>query len=285
MRVGSNSRVVPSVAASPVSRVAASARRPAPRVVIAFACVVAAWLALVPVSRGEASPVSSEWVEWIGSGGLAAWTPAWKAGEADAAHEWRVVGDVSLDAADARRLSGKPGEGALLNGDRGRTSHLFSNAMHGDCEIHVEFVVPKGSNSGVYLMGRYEIQVFDSWGVERPEHSDCGGIYQRWDPARGRGREGFEGIPPRSNASRPPGEWQSFDAVFRAPRFDESGRKIADARFEKVVHNGVVVHENVAVTGPTRAAAFEDERPLGPLMLQGDHGPVAYRNVRIRAIE
>ena len=60
---------------------------------------------------------------------------------------------------------------------------------------------------------------------------------------------------------------------------------MANAKFVKVVHNGVVIHENVEVTGPTRAAAFEDEKPTGPLMLQGDHGPVAYRNLWIRPLE
>ena len=67
--------------------------------------------------------------------------------------------------------------------------------------------------------------------------------------------------------------------VFRAPRFDKTGRKIANARFEKVVHNGVLVHSDIEVTGPTRAGVYDDEKPLGPLMLQGDHGPVAYRNL------
>ena len=94
-----------------------------------------------------------------------------------------------------------------------------------------------------------------------------------------RNPKGFEGHSPRVNASRAPGQWQSFDVVFRVPRFDEDGRKIANARFEKVIHNGIIVHEDVEVTGPTRASAFNDEKPLGPLMLQGDHGPVAYRNI------
>jgi len=74
--------------------------------------------------------------------------------------------------------------------------------------------------------------------------------------------------------------------VFRAPRFDARGRKTAHARFVTVVHNGVLVHENAEVTGPTRAARFEseaEEAKAGPLQFQGDHGPVAYRNLRIRA--
>ena len=83
------------------------------------------------------------------------------------------------------------------------------------------------------------------------------------------------------NASKAPGQWQSFDVVFRAPRFDKNGEKIAKARFEKVMHNGMLIHADVELTGPTRASAWNDEKPAGPIMLQGDHGPVAYRNIRI----
>ncbi|HLF95430.1 MAG TPA: family 16 glycoside hydrolase, partial [Planctomycetota bacterium] len=81
------------------------------------------------------------------------------------------------------------------------------------------------------------------------------------------------------------GEWQSFDVVFLAPRFDAAGKKTANARFVKVTHNGQVIHEEVEVTGPTRAGAWEDEKPLGPIMLQGDHGPVAFRNLRVRPLK
>ena len=197
--------------------------------------------------------------------------------------DWQMVGKVVQDPKDEKKLSAEPGQGAIYNGLKGRTRNLFSDAEHGDVAAHIEFMVPKGSNSGVYFQGRYEIQVFDSFGVAKGEYpgTECGGIYQRWDPKRGKGKKGFEGRSPRTNASRPPGQWQSFDVVFQAPRFDDTGRKVANARFVKVVHNGVVIHENVELTGPTRAAAFGDEKPLGSLMLQGDHGPVAYRNIRI----
>ncbi len=198
--------------------------------------------------------------------------------------DWVAAGDVFQGPDDPKKLAWKEGTGCLVNGKKGRTRHLVTEREHGDCRAHVEFMVPKGSNSGVYFQGRYEIQVLDSWGVEKLKHGDCGGIYQRWDPKRGRGKQGFEGRSPRINASRPPGRWQEFDVVFRAPRFDEQGRKIKNARFVKVVHNGKVVHENVAVTGPTRAAMFRDEKPRGPMMLQGDHGPVAYRNIIIEPL-
>lgn len=196
---------------------------------------------------------------------------------------WEVAGGVALDRGDRRKLATTAGEGVIVNGN-GRATNILTKTEYGDVQLHIEFLVPEGSNSGVYLMGRYEIQILDSWGKAEPEYSDCGGIYQRWDPSRGPGREGFEGRPPRVNVSRRPGEWQSFDAIYRAPRFDAGGKRIAKARFVKILHNRVVVHEDVELSGPTRAATYpseEDEKSTGPLMLQGDHGPVAYRNLRI----
>jgi len=197
------------------------------------------------------------------------------------AGQWQIVGDAFTDPANERLLKSKPGTGAIINGPAGGTSHLFSKAEFGDVKAHVEFMVSKGSNSGVYFMGRYEIQVFDSYGTGRGAYPgiECGGIYERWDESRD--PKGYEGRSPRVNASKAPGQWQTFDVVFRAPRFDGIGRKVANARFEKVLHNGIVVHEDVELTGPTRASAYNDEKPAGPLMLQGDHGPVAYRNIRI----
>lgn len=192
--------------------------------------------------------------------------------------QWEIVGDAVLKPGSDTLLTGKPGTDAMLNGPTGRTKHLFTKEQFGDVRAHIEFKVAKDSNSGVYFMGRYEIQVFDSWQKESLYPGiECGGIYQRWDESRT--PKGFEGHSPRVNASRPPGQWQTFDVVFRAPRFDSEGRKVSNARFENVIHNDVLVHEAVELTGPTRAGAFGDEQPFGPLMLQGDHGPVAYRNV------
>jgi predicted dehydrogenase len=225
-----------------------------------------------PAGAGAAG----EWVGLLDAGDLRAFR--------DPTGEWRPAASVTPSAADPRRLATTPGKGVIVNGDEGRTSDLLTRQELGDAEVHVEFLVPRGSNSGVYLMGRYEVQILDSFGVERGDYpgNECGGLYPRWLDEQNVG-----GRSPRANASRPAGEWQSFDIVFRAPRFDARGRKIAHARFVKVMHNGVLVHENAEVTGPTRAARFEreaDEGPAGPLQLQGDHGPVAYRNLRIRPL-
>jgi len=192
---------------------------------------------------------------------------------------WEIVSDTFTNPKNVKLLSSKPGSGIILNGPTGRTRNILSKAEFGDVRAHIEFMIPKGSNSGVYFMGRYEIQVYDSYGVEKGQYPgiECGGIYERWDDNRS--PKGFEGHSPRVNASRAPGKWQTFDVIFRAPRFDKNGRKISNARFEKIVHNGVVVHEDVEISGPTRGGTYNDEKPLGPLMLQGDHGPVAYRNI------
>ena len=169
----------------------------------------------------------------------------------------------------------------MLNSATNRTVNLVSEQEFGDCEVHVEFCVPKNSNSGVYLMGRYEVQIFDSWGIAEPKYGDCGGIYSSCSEPK----PDSKGRAPSVNASKPPGEWQSFDITFRAPRFDSSGRKIENARFVRVVHNGKVIHVNVESERPTCAARWLDEKPLGPIMLQGDHGPVAYRQVIVRRTE
>jgi len=195
---------------------------------------------------------------------------------------WMAVKSVALDPADPEHFAVTPGEGVLLNSATNHTVNLVTEAEFGDVQAHVEFCIPKHSNSGVYLMGRYEIQVYDSYGVEKDKYPgiECGGIYPRWI-----NEKDIEGHSPSVNASKPPGEWQSFDITFRAPRFGADGRKVANAKVVKVVHNGQVIHENIELNGPTRSAMAEDEKPAGPLRLQGDHGPVAYRNLRIKAID
>lgn len=161
--------------------------------------------------------------------------------------------------------------------NNGNAPHLVSKQSYGDQYVHAEFQLPKGSNSGVYVQGRYEIQIFDSYGKADSEltFADAGGVYQRYDEKT---QKGWEGVPAKVNALRPPGVWNTYDILFRAPRF-ANGKKVSDAMFEEVRVNGVVVQTNVRVTGPTRAPMFADEAATGPLMLQGDHGPVTFRNV------
>lgn len=188
---------------------------------------------------------------------------------------WTVVSSVALDATNPKAFQTVPGTGVSLNSADGKGADLVSKESFGDCRMHVEFCVPKGSNSGIYLMGRYELQVLDSFGKDAVSVHDCGAIYERW-----KDNKGYEGTAPSVNASKAPGEWQTFDVTFRAPRFDAAGKKIAPATFVKVVHNGTIVHENITCSGPTRGGA-EEEVASGPVRVQGDHGPVAYRSLKI----
>jgi hypothetical protein len=197
---------------------------------------------------------------------------------------WRIASDVFYDFKGGGKNSITAGTGILVNDLSGKDKdHLFTKMEHGDLELELDFMMDKNSNAGVYFQGRYEIQLFDSWGVKNPKSTDCGAIYERWDESRPEGQKGYEGHPPAQNVSKAPGLWQHYKIFFRAPRFNDKGEKTENARFVKVVQNGVTIHENVEVTGPTRAAPFNDEKPTGPLMIQGDHGPVAIRNITYKA--
>lgn len=170
----------------------------------------------------------------------------------------------------------EPGD-RLLNGDTGKTANLVTDGKFGSFELYLEFMTARGSNSGVYLHGLYEVQIFDSFGYTGPLMvGDCGGIYEREHLGGG--------SPPALNASRPPGEWQSFHIWFEAPRFDAGGRKNTNAKVLRVLLNEEVIQQNVELTGPTVSAMKIPEASINPLMLQGDHGPVAFRNIQIRGI-
>jgi hypothetical protein len=196
---------------------------------------------------------------------------------------WQIVKAVNMDYQKEQSAEVEAGTGVLFNSvnDTG-AAHIFSTWEHADLEIEFEAMLPKGSNSGVYFMSRYEIQLFDSWLIDNPQHSDLGGIYQRWKDDAPEGQQGYEGHAPKINAAKAPGLWQKFYVQFTAPRFDAQGNKIANARFDKVVLNGYLIHEDVELLGPTRAASFMDEVEAAPLMVQGDHGKVALRNIHYK---
>ncbi len=203
-------------------------------------------------------------------------------GQDDKPHQWIATRGVIWERfLGPTRLQAVPGPGdRMLNSLTGRTVNLVTGEKFGDLELYLEFMLSKGSNSGVYLHGLYEIQIFDSYGsVEPMKTSDCGAVYHRWIDNQGVG-----GSPPSRNASRRPGEWQSFYIWFQAPRFDASGKKIHHARFVRVLHNGLSVQNDVELEGPTRAHMNLAEAPTNPLMLQGDHGPVAFRNIYLRPL-
>lgn len=196
---------------------------------------------------------------------------------------WGIVGSVFADRSKDNVMTAADGSGVLFNDySKDQKDHLFTNFEHADIEVELDVMMPKGSNSGIYFQSRYEVQLFDSWGKSEIDNTDMGGVYQRWDDSQEEGNEGFEGSAPLTNASKSPGLWQHFKIIFHAPKFDTEGKKIKNASFEEVWLNGVLVQKNVDVSGPTRAAPFEDELPKASLMLQGDHGPVAFKNIKYK---
>jgi hypothetical protein len=229
---------------------------------------------LVPCAAVRAD--EKGWITLIGDGSGDVW-------KAPGIKGWLSGGGAELDSKNPRRLVAQPGKGVLVNGPKGRLPDLVTKQQFTDVEVHVEFLIPKRSNSGVKLMGKYEIQIADSHGKAKLSGDDCGGIYPRAEN-KPRYHTIDAGTPPRLNAAKKAGEWQTLDIIFKAPRFDEQGKKVANARFVKVTLNGQVIHENVEVKYPTGAAWVTKEKATGPLLLQADHGPVAFRNVRIRPL-
>lgn len=158
-----------------------------------------------------------------------------------------------------------------------RGGGVISGKTFGDAQIHVEFSTPadvqgKGQgrgNSGVYVQGRYEVQVLDSFDNKTYPNGQCGAIYGHHAPL--------------VNACRGPGAWQSYDIVFHAARFDDAGKKIQNATMT-VFHNGVLIQDHADVPGSTTASPRKEGATDGPLYLQ-DHGnTVRYRNIWYRPL-
>ncbi len=203
---------------------------------------------------------------------------AWKVPHGD----WAEVAGVELDPQNARKFLAKPGKGVWYNGSKGRAVNLYTKQKFADVEVHLEFNIPKGSNSGIKFHGHYEIQICDSFGKKEVTGADCGGIYPRAEIKNNIYTHLDKGIAPKVNACKAPGEWQTLDVVFVAPRFDKDGKKIKNAMIAKAVLNGQVIHEKQELLTPTGDRWKNAEMREGPLMLQADHGPVAFRNLRVK---
>jgi len=182
-----------------------------------------------------------------------------------------------------RTANGEPARWTLIEGGAMQAARgdIETRSSFGDVRLHVEWASPdppRGEdqdrgNSGVFLMGRYEVQVLDSYQSRTYADGQAGAIYGQF--------------PPRVNVSRAPGEWQTFDIEFRRPRFDAAGQLLSPARMT-VRHNGVLVHDDVALLGPTShrvRAPYEAHEDRLPIKLQ-DHGhPVRFRNIWVQPLD
>ena len=198
----------------------------------------------------------------------------WSAVDKSRASLWSVSSEAQLDPKNPKALApgGAPKDDggvlvARLKDFQG--TNLVTDKKFGDFTLHLEFLLPKEGNSGIFLMGLYELQLTDSLGIadDQMQEGDHGGIpfFKK----------------PLTNASRKPGEWQTAEVVFRAPRFDEKGKKTANATIVKATFNGKVVQQNLQLPEPTGGGLDQPEAPTGPLMLQGNESPVAFRNIKI----
>lgn len=200
---------------------------------------------------------------------------------------WKIAGDVHGDFMQRSTLTMSAGTGVIVNQtDFSNTgSDLVSITQYGDMDIELDYMMALGSNSGIVLQGRYEVQLFDSWGVINPTSSDNGGIIERWNESKPEGQKSFEGHAPRQNAGRAPGLWQRLRISFQAPRFGATGQKIENAKILRIDLNGITIQENVELSGPTRDAIGNDDIAKGPLVLQGSRGSVAFRNIKITSYD
>lgn len=196
-------------------------------------------------------------------------------------------GDASTPPSDAIVLFNGTDLSAFKNGNKwivkdgyaeAKGKSIHSKQSFGDCQLHIEFATPaevKGKsqgrgNSGIYFMGKYEVQVLDSFENQTYFDGQCGAIYKQQ--------------PPMVNACRGPGEWQTYDIVFKAPRFDETGELLSPA-YVTVLHNGVLLHNHFELSGSTewdKAPEYESHPEKLPLVLQYHRNPVRYRNIWIR---
>lgn len=185
-----------------------------------------------PQAEAEAGTSSEGWIDLFNGTDLG----GWHLRQADGPNGWKVENDVYVNAPPS--------------------TDIMTDEEYYDFQLHLEFNIAPGSNSGVYMRDKYEVQILDSYGKPIADNS-CGALYRR--------------IPPATNAARPTGEWQTYEITFIGQRLT-------------VDHNGIRVLDNVDV-GPkgTGAASERDDGP-GPLRLQGDHGLISFRDVRIRPL-
>ncbi len=196
----------------------------------------------------------------------------WKHDDVERPNRW-AVGTARVDEKNPTRMHAEAGGTELVVPDGEKSTCLYTERNFSDVHVIVEAMIPTASNGGIFLMGEYEVQIADDTGnsKSKPGLMDFGAISRVH--------------PPKMQAMNPAGQWQKFEITFRAPRFDAEGKKTQNAVFEKVILNGKVIHENAEVSESGYGCLTGEEHPTGPLYLQGNEGPVAYRNIVITPLK
>ena len=196
------------------------------------------------------------------------------------AKNWQITGNVFMNRQVSNQVSPEEGKGILLNMPAGgQAENLITKLEHADVDLLLEFMLPPGSQSGIYFQGRYKILLADSWRKDSADAASCGAIVQ---PAS---MNGAATTVPLLNVCKAPGLWQQLFVRFKAPRFNASGQKIANAWFEQVVLNGKTIQEHVEVAAPQNGSPLEGEKPMGPLVFQGSGGAIAFHNIRYKSYD
>ncbi|MFC1528671.1 DUF1080 domain-containing protein [Candidatus Latescibacterota bacterium] len=181
------------------------------------------------------------------------------------------------DLSEWTYTDGKPAKWILSGGAMAvNGGGIMTKKEFGDMQLHIEFATPSvvegegqgRGNSGVYLQGIYEVQVLDSYNNETYPDGMLGAVYQQHIPL--------------VNPSRPPGRWQTYDMIFRAPKFDRSGEVVKKAAVT-VLLNGILIQDHVEI-GPTPGGPRDEEQPKGPIFLQDHNNPTRFRNIWVREL-
>jgi len=218
---------------------------------------------VVIAAAGISSAMAADAITPFNGKNLDGWTCKGKIAES----KW-AVGIAAVDPNNPRALVVTPApddKGQMVTAT-GHGQDIYTVQKFGDCTIEVELMIPQGSNSGVYVSGEYEIQVLDSFGKTKVGPGDMGGLYSI--------------AAPKLNACKKPGEWQKMVIQYQAPKF-EGDKKVANGKLTKVTLNDQVIHEDLELPHQTPGGVTGKEAPTGPLMFQGNHGPAAYRNIKI----
>jgi hypothetical protein len=191
--------------------------------------------------------------------------------------DWNVAGGVYFSRFDPNKIQKGEGHGVLyINNLSGKATALRTAFRHADMDLDLEFMTGRGSESSIWLQGKYKISLKDSWQIAAPVSADCGGTEVKGSDSLGR---------PLLNACKAPGLWQHLSVSFRAARFDAAGNRVSAATFTKVTLNGQTVLANLALPEMSEASLETEEKGRAALAFLSRKGAVAFRNILYKAYD